>query len=232
MKRPVRKFKSLEIALKELAPYFQSQAQLLTGRGFENFDGGRPRELAGNWLLTVVLNHLAGTEAFTFTSDNERDGIIYHAPSRVAVPTEHIVVPPARPGDGVSSEQWIANQVAKKQRKGAPYARGMMLVIWNLRSDNLAWHPNNAARKLPLNDFRKIWVVGLNSVRDNCWSFSVALLGPAMDRPGLSNVPIWIVDIDFHQARWSVQQIQFAINARATFDVDPPHPPLTLEFLM
>lgn len=232
MRKSVRKFKSLEIAIKELAPVFQNRAQLLTGRGFENFDGGRPRELAGNWLLAVVLNHLAGKDDFTFTSDTDRDGIIFHAPSETALPTEHILVPPAAPGDGVSSEQWIADQVAKKQAKGTAYARGMMLVIWNMRGDNLAWHPNKAARQLPLNDFHKIWVVGLHAVRADCWTFSVALLGPATDRPGLTNVPTWIVDIDFEHAKWAIHQTQFAINATATFDIDPPCPPLVLEFLI
>jgi len=45
---PVRRFKSLAIALKELEQVFRSGELILRGRPFTNFQDGRPRELAGN----------------------------------------------------------------------------------------------------------------------------------------------------------------------------------------
>ena len=50
---------------------------------------------------------------------------------------EHIIVPPAWPGDPVSTEERIRDQVQKKQDKGgAQYARGKTLLVFNELSDN------------------------------------------------------------------------------------------------
>jgi len=225
---PVRKFKSLAVALKELEKVFRSGELILRGRPFENFEDGRPRELAGNWLLAAVLSHLAGTEDFTLTSERDSDGTICHLPSGIGRPTEHIIIPPARIGEIVSTEQRISDQVAKKQAKGGPaYARGKMLVIWNMLSTNAAWHPNKAARTLPPHDFDAVWVVGLQAVQDDHWIHSAALL-----RPDLQNIPTWIVDINPDFSGWVVRQVQFAINATVTFDLDPPDAPMRVGLLL
>jgi hypothetical protein len=102
-----------------------------------------------------------------------------------------------------------------------------MLVIWNMLSDSARWHPDRAARSLPPHNFDQVWVVGLESVHDDYWTHSVAML-----LPGVQNVPVWMVVINPDFSNWSVRQVQFAINATVTFDADPPNRPRRLELLL
>jgi hypothetical protein len=55
LRKSVRKFKSLKIALSPLAPFIRDGNQILRGRPLQRFDQGRPRELIGNWLLTAFV---------------------------------------------------------------------------------------------------------------------------------------------------------------------------------
>lgn len=56
MKYPVRRFKSLAVALKELEPFIRNGEHLQTGRPFAKFGGMRSREMLANWLLSVGVN--------------------------------------------------------------------------------------------------------------------------------------------------------------------------------
>ena len=87
MKHPVRRFKSLTVALKELEPFIRDGKHLETGKPFKRFGGLRSRELLANWLLCAVFNFdCAAPERLTFTTDPlGGDGILYLA-ERLALP--------------------------------------------------------------------------------------------------------------------------------------------------
>jgi hypothetical protein len=50
MKYPVKLFKSLAIALKEIAPFLNAR-HVRSGAPFDNFGDMRPREVLANWLI-------------------------------------------------------------------------------------------------------------------------------------------------------------------------------------
>jgi hypothetical protein len=204
LKKNVRKFKNLKIALQELKPFILDGRQILRGKQISLFDDARPRELIANWLIVVVANATSGTDDFTFTSDPDGDGIVYNIRLQEDWPMEHIIVSPAPPGDPLSAEESIRDQVQKKQSKGgAQYARGKTLVVFNELGDNTQWHPNKAARILPKHDFEQVWVVGLLSVRNAHYSYYVTTLDPTVD-----NVPVWVVHITPDFSEWVVEQTQ------------------------
>ena len=79
MKYPVRRFKSLAIALKEIEPFVRNGDHLQTGKPFKNFGDMRSRELLANWLLCAAINSVSGA-SLTFSSDPiGGDGIIIDA---------------------------------------------------------------------------------------------------------------------------------------------------------
>ena len=168
--RPVKylitRFKGQKIALKELAPFIRDGVHLRTGRPFERFAGMRSREVLANWLMCEVLNAEAGRERFRFTSDPlGGDGIIEDTQEKVAMPTEHVMVPPAREGERADIQALILEQIALKQAKGrAAYAAGKMLTVFLEAGNREEWIPNRVARALPENDFDGVWVVGLHGI--------------------------------------------------------------------
>src|ERR1700730_16995399 len=100
MKLKVTKFKSPEVALKELEPFIRDGRHLYTGRPFERFGDLRSRELTANWMICAVLNAGRPTNRFTFTCDPQGgDGIIYDREEEIGWPTEHVMVPKAASGE-------------------------------------------------------------------------------------------------------------------------------------
>jgi len=57
---PVRKFKSMAVALKTLGPYIEDATHLQTGKPFQNFGDMRSREAVANWLLCATANGIDG----------------------------------------------------------------------------------------------------------------------------------------------------------------------------
>ena len=89
----------------------------------------------------------------------------------------------AKAGDVVGAEKWICDQVAKKQAKGgAAYARGKMLVVWNMLSNNASWHPNRVARVLPPTLIRQTRRLGWNF----CSDLPLRVSGRTLHMPSLS----------------------------------------------
>jgi hypothetical protein len=92
MKYPVRQFKSLEAALKELEPFIRNGAHLLRGKPFKNFGDMRSREALANWLLCVVVNVVNGGKLTFCTDPVGGDGIIRDTATDETWPTEHVMV--------------------------------------------------------------------------------------------------------------------------------------------
>lgn len=99
MELPVRKFKSMEVALKTLEPYVKSATQLQTGKPFQNFGDMRSREAVPNATINAVKQRQL---SFTTTDDLiGGDGIIHDETSGEIFPTEHVMGmswPPAKRG--------------------------------------------------------------------------------------------------------------------------------------
>lgn len=204
MKYPVIRFKSLELALKELRPFIRNGEHLQTGKPFDRFGGLRSRELLANWLICVVANAVAGNDQFTFTSDpTGGDGIIYNSQTEEAWPTEHILVP-KNFKKTLGIEKNIIFSIKKKINKGGKaYAVGKTLVVM-LNSDGDPWYPNKVSDELPAElHFDAVWVVGLQCVEDGEYSYNVARL----DRSH-GNAPVWRVHINQNFEEWVVDPIQ------------------------
>ena len=98
--RNVRKFKSLEVALKELERFIRDGRHLQVGDKFKNFGMLRSRELLGNWLLCVACNATVGDDRYTFTTETDGgDGHIANERNGRVLATEHVFVPGPHPGD-------------------------------------------------------------------------------------------------------------------------------------
>lgn len=88
MKSQVKRFKNLEIFLKELEKFVRHGEHLQTGRPFKNFGGMLSREVLANWLICVVGNFAEKSDRFTFSNDPEGgDGIIYDRKAETPYPT-------------------------------------------------------------------------------------------------------------------------------------------------
>jgi hypothetical protein len=169
MKYSITRFKSLEVALKELGPFVRDGQHLLTGRRFRNFGGMLSREAWANWLLCVTLNEdRADGGSFTYCSDPlGGDGLIVDISAGDAVAQiEHVMVPGARGRVETEPKTLILRAVAKKRHKGATYPDGKTLCVFlNADVGNRTWRPNEVARELP--DplyFKDVWVIGFERV--------------------------------------------------------------------
>jgi hypothetical protein len=204
MKHRVTRFKSLRVGLRELEPFIRNGEHLQTGKPFERFGGMRSREVLGNWLLCVVNNSACGSERFMFTSDPlGGDGIIYDTETENSWPTEHVLVPRARPGETPDIKELILQAIELKQNKGgAAYASNKTLVVF-LEAGGGAWFPNQVAKLLPKTDFDAVWVVGLQTVEDNKYVYGVTQL-----RLDESDAPTWSVRISAHFDGWKIERIQ------------------------
>ncbi len=205
MKYPVRRFKNLKIALKELEPFIRNGKHLQSGRPFKRFGKMLSREVLANWLLCAVSDAEAGTERFMFTSDPVGgDGIICDTTIGETWPTEHVMVPKARGDEPPDVEALILKAIEGKQKKGgAAYASGKTLVVFSDAGGGARWFPNKVAKRLPTTDFAAIWVVGLHLVEDGQYVYSVSELDAST-----GTAPTWLVRIAREFDSWKVQRFQ------------------------
>jgi hypothetical protein len=167
MKHPIKRFDSLESALKALEPCVRDARHLATGKPLEKFGGMRPRELLCNWLLCAVLNEADGPP-LTFTTDPVGgDGLIIDTTTNEPeVKTEHVMVRSRHGRSETDLKTLILEKVEKKRTKGEAYASGKTLVVFlNEDVGNRVWFPNEVARRLP--DplyFNAVWVIGFEKI--------------------------------------------------------------------
>jgi hypothetical protein len=119
----VRRFKSLETALKELQRFVRNGHHLQTGKPFAQFGDMRSREMLANSLLCVVANATWENAKLTFCSDpTAGDGIIWDEASGETWPTEHVNVNTAvairagAPRYGVDADTKVVPMTQKKRR--------------------------------------------------------------------------------------------------------------------
>jgi hypothetical protein len=204
MKYPVKQFKSLAVALKELEPFIRNGEHLQTGRPFKNFDGMRSREILANWLVCVAINATTEQE-LTFSSDPAGgDGIICGAVAGETWPTEHVMVPRLRSGQTGNAETLILEAIDQKCRKGgAAYAAGKTLIVF-LDAGAGAWFPNRVAQSLPdPMHFAMVWVLGLQGVEAGEYVYGVTSLHLTQGR-----APTWLVYIGRDFNSWQVARTQ------------------------
>jgi hypothetical protein len=199
----VRRFKSLELALKELEPFVRNGHHLQTGKPFANFGGMRSREVLANWLLCAVGNATWENVKLTFCSDpTGGDGIIWDQVSGETWPTEHVMVPNLQLQTN-DAETLILAMVNRKRKGGEAYGGGKTLVVF-LNAEPGVWRPNAVARRLPEPvHFATVWVVGLQGVEDGEYVYNVTNL----DLSG-GNAPIFKVRIGKDFDQWHVTRSQ------------------------
>lgn len=168
----------------------------------------RPREAIGNWLICAVLSS-EREQPLCFTSDPlGGDGIIYDEVAARPYPTEHVYVPPLRPGQTGDIHELILKAVRAKETRGAPYAAGKMLVVF-LDVGLGEWSPTVAARRLPPGHFVNVWVVDLQPFNDQGeYTYAVTCLRTGTDIDGRMNAPTWRVRIDKSFDSWQVERVQ------------------------
>jgi len=148
----VRRFKSMRLALGEMQRYWYCD-HLRTGPEFDQLNGLRSREILGNWLIAAALNHDAGWERWSFTSERAGehgvDGYLYDSTVNGGYPTEHTIALEFGDTPTTATEVRIIRAITKKQKHGgAQYATGKILVVM-VEGGEQMWHPNAVARRLP-----------------------------------------------------------------------------------
>jgi hypothetical protein len=204
MKYPVTRFKSMELALKQIEPFVRSGAHLRSGKPFEKFGGMRSREMLANWLLCATINAIDGRQ-LTFSSDpTGGDGIVRDEDSGETCPTEHVMVPRQSGGDKADAQALILEAIELKRSKGgAPYASGKTLVVF-LDADAGAWFPNRVARALPQPlHFATVWVIGLQKIVNGAYVYGITHLDV-----GNRNAPAFLVRITPGFDAWEVTDVQ------------------------
>jgi hypothetical protein len=203
---PVRKFKSMEVALKMLEPYIKSATHLQTGRPFQNFGDMRSREAVANWLLCATINAVDGGRKLSFVTTNDLiggDGIIHDETTGEIFPTEHVMVP-RQSGAAADAMALILKAINdKRNRGGTAYASGKTLVVF-VNADTGAWYPSQIAGALPnpLN-FATVWVVSLQEVKDGVYVYNVAHLDVSE-----GNAPAFRVRVSKSFDDWKVETAQ------------------------
>jgi hypothetical protein len=206
MKQPTIRFKSLNAGLKELQPFVINGQHLYDGRPFKNMGGLRSREVLGNWLICATVNAVLGEGTITFTSmpsGLEGDGVLCESSTAIGTPTEHVFVRRAAEDETRSIEQQIVDAVTHKSKKGEQYAKGTTLVVFLEAGGGGPWHPNKAAKMLPINHFNEVWVVGLHLYDAGRYIYGVSLLN--VERGA---APTFTVNIAPDFESWVVTQIQ------------------------
>ena len=189
MEYSVRRFKSLTIALQELAPFIRS-GQHLTGPAFAQFGELRSREMLVNWLLCAVADTFTFEHNFAFTTDPQGgDGVIVDELTGETWLTEHVIAYPGpaqpTPADG---NAFILKMIMHKHDRGEAYANGKTLAV--LVESIGIWNPTALARMLP--DpllFDAVWVVGLHAADAAGYHYDVTRLDLTR---GVA--PVWRVD--------------------------------------
>lgn len=207
MKHSVTKFKSLEVALKELEPFIKNGTHLESGKPFAQFGDMRSREALANWVISAILNFEYQTDQYSFTSDpSGGDGTIVDLETNLAWMTEHVMVP--QPRSDSDNDKNILGRILdavnlKRVKGGTAYASNKCLVVF-LDDGRGEWRPNAVAKKLP-NPlyFEDVWVVGLQGVIEGKYSYAATQL-----RIDCGNAPIWIVDLSEDFSSWNVNKTQ------------------------
>lgn len=203
MKIEVTRFKSMQIALKELEKFIRDGQHLQTGKPFERMHGLRSREAVGNWLLCAAVNHNCGSERLTFSSDPRGgDGIIRDDQTGQTWDMEHVIVPSSRDGSPQDETVLMLQAIQDKQDKGGKaYASGKTLVVFsNARGGE--WYPNKVGKALPDPlDFDAVWVVALQGVVDDSYIYGVTKLERG-------HSPVWRVHIAADFESWRVEPVQ------------------------
>lgn len=203
MKYPVRRFKSLTVALKELEPFVRNGAHLQTGRPFKEFGDMRSREALANWLLCVTVNAIENRQLTFSTDPIGGDGIICDPESDETWPTEHVMVPSLAPGETGDGEELILAAIEHKRARGAAYATGRTLVVF-LEANVGSWFPNRVARRLPQPLlFAAVWVVGLRSPEAGRYVYNVTCLDLSFGK-----APAFLVFIGEKFDSWKVTPLQ------------------------
>jgi hypothetical protein len=205
MKYPVRKFKNLSIALKELEPFVRNGQHLQTGKPFSRFGGMRSREILANWLLCAAMNSLENSDFYFTTDPTGGDGMICDAHSDDTWIMEHVMVPNLAAPETHSLEERILQRITQKITKGgAAYATGKTLLVFLNAGGDDRWWPNRIARNLPSPlHFDTIWIVGLLEVSNGIYKYGVSNL----DFAG-NNVPVWCITLASDFSAWTVDRIQ------------------------
>lgn len=194
MKAAVTKFKSMNVALAELAPHFNART-IKSGKPLKRFDDMRPREAIANWLICVALNKTYGEGRMEFTSDpTGSDGLMCDTVTGEVVPTEHVI---ALPAAGRTGDEAILAAIAGKVAKGDAYARGKSLIV--LAEGIGMWTPRNVAQGLPSPvHFASVYVVG-TAYADGVFAYDICRIS-LDEKPS----PLWRVTIDEDFKGWTV----------------------------
>lgn len=204
MKYPVTRFKSMEVALKEIEPFVRDGAHLQTGKPFKQLGGMRSREVLANWLLCATINAVDKRELMFSSDPIGSDGIVQDGATGQTWPTEHVLVPRQSEGDGLDAKALILRAIEQKRTKGgAAYASGKTLVVL-LDAGAGEWFPNKVARELPSPlHFAAVWVVGLQKVEEGAYIYGVTLLDMSS-----GNAPTYLVRINKNFDSWEVMDLQ------------------------
>jgi hypothetical protein len=201
---PVRRFKSLKAALKELEPFIRDGQHLETGKPFRNIGGLRSREILANWLLCVAINSVTQPDRLTPDSDPVGgDGVISDTLTGETWQMEHVLVPRAFGGRDDTGALILKQIRLKWEKGGAAYATGKTLVVF-LNAPDSVWIPNKVAQQLPQPlHFEAVWVVGLQGVENGEYVYTATRLDL---RHG--NAPTWRVRIANDFESWEVEAVQ------------------------
>ena len=206
MKYAVTRFKSMELALKELEPFVKNGAHLQSGKPFEKFGGMRSREILANWLLCATKGAVEELRLSFSTDPTGSDGIIRNDKSGETWPTEHVMVPRQSGNDIADAQTLILEKIEQKRAKGGgQYASGKTLVVFlDAGPEAGQWFPNRIAKALPAPLlFETVWVVALQTVEDGAYTYAVTHLD-------ISNgdAPTFLVRISKDFDSWEVSSRQ------------------------
>jgi hypothetical protein len=204
MKHRVKRFKSMEIGLKELESFVRDGMHLQSGKPFKQMGGMRSREAVANWLLCAVVNH-TGQRELSFTSDpTGGDGILEDARTCETFLTEHVMVPRHNGGEDADAHALVLDAINQKRAKGGEaYARGKTLVVF-LDAAAGEWYPNRVAKALP--DplyFDDLWIVSLCGIENGEYVYGVTQLDLSS-----GDAPAYTVRINADFTGWVVKEVQ------------------------
>jgi hypothetical protein len=209
---PVRRFKSMRLALNEIAKFVREPLQLQIGKPIPRFGGLRPRELLANWLICAAFNeHNDSPDRLSFIASQSGDemfgdGILHDTATGKTFPTEHVIVAAATEGKTADLQARILEAINDKNNKGgAAYASGKTLVVFLNDGTDAVWWPNSVTKALPDPlHFGAVWVVGLHShdAQSGEYTYSTAMLELVE-----GNAPTFVIrTTDFDS--WTVTRIQ------------------------
>jgi hypothetical protein len=204
MKYPVVRFKTMEVALKEMEPFIRDGIHLQSGKPFQKLGGMRSREALANWLLCAVMT-ATGQRNLTFSSDPVGgDGILIDSNTDETFQAEHVMVPRLKGGENADAHSLVLDAIEQKRTKGGKaYASGKTLVVF-LDAGAGEWFPNRVAKALPQPlHFDTVWVVGLQGIDDGEYVYGVVSLDLSAGK-----APTFLVRLSKDFTDWTVYQSQ------------------------